>query len=534
MVSLLLGSLCEIYGQENIKSTVTVTKEFEGRLMDVQKSKFSTSYSDTLLKFKLNFDYSTFDRPYRDLYEFSPIDGIQLQTKGEVQYPVLYLRGLIGYPLMPEGDIYVQPRLGSRHSLLFYGNHHSMWGNKGYDSPVDRSVSKGGLSYAYNWKRGEARLNGYYKHSWHQLMQTDFVLHDPNMAQNIGGDLRVRSLNPKKNSFYYDFIFSGTATNLRDHMKEFYFSTSLDLGFNLAGTHRMLLRAGFEGSIYNNITPDITSGLGNDVTGGKGGLFKIEPHYSYHKGRVNFLAGIGFAGVYGEPYQKGDMSCANVYPKILFTYEAVKGALWLSANLEGDNTLMSATKYLQVNPWYRPVGINNYAVPIKGELGLKGAVKDVFGYSLEGRYVRHSKLYSFYGFYGSQICDVARDVNEFNVEARISLKTKSVRFEAGGQYRNFMDAKVYMTPNWKVDGLFEYNYMERIYAQVAVKYLSKMEGRGANYNGFADLSAKVGYVVNNKFSLFLQGKNLLNNQIFYLQDYVEPGVNFALGLFIKL
>lgn len=530
VVVLLLGSICVARGQENIKSTVTVTKEFQGRLMDVQKSKFNTSYSDTLLKFKLNFDYSTFDRPYHDLYEFSPIDGIQLQTKGEVQYPVFYMRGMVGYPLMPEADLYVQPRLGERHSLLFYGNHHSMWGNKGYEDPVDRSVTRGGLSYAYNWKKGEARANGYYRHNYHKFKETEFVKYGPNVAQSIGGDLRVRSLNPNPSAFYYDFKFEGVATNLRDHMKEFYLDTSLDLGFNLAETHRMFVRLGFENSVYNNIS----AGSAGDLLGGKGGLFRIEPHYAYTKGRIDFLAGIGFAGVYGDPYRKGEKSCANIYPRIFFTYEAVKGALWLNASIEGDNTLMSGIKYLDINPWYRPLNIENYAVPIKGEIALKGAVKDIFGYSLAGRYLRHDKYYSFYSLYGRQVCDVAEDVNEFNVEARINLKTKAVKFEAGGLYRNFMGSDLYMTPNWKADALLEYNYMERIYAQVGCKYLSRMEGRGVSYKGFVDLSAKLGYVINTKFSLFLQGKNLLNNQVFYLQDYIEPGVNFALGLFIKL
>ena len=92
-IVMFLGSLFTAQGQENFESTVEVTKEYEGKLGQVQKSRFNTAYSDTLLKLNLDFDYSAFDRPYKDLYEFSPVEGIQLQSKGEVSYPVLMFKG---------------------------------------------------------------------------------------------------------------------------------------------------------------------------------------------------------------------------------------------------------------------------------------------------------------------------------------------------------------------------------------------------------------------------------------------------------
>ena len=118
LLSLVCGSYLAL-GQENFKSTVTIEKDFEGKLIGVQKSELNKSYSDTLTKLNLNFDYSVFDRPYKDLYEFSPVEGVKLQKKGEVQYPVLIFRGALSYPLMPEGDLYIQPRLGKSSSLVF-------------------------------------------------------------------------------------------------------------------------------------------------------------------------------------------------------------------------------------------------------------------------------------------------------------------------------------------------------------------------------------------------------------------------------
>lgn len=526
---LLFNGAFMAFGQENIKSTVTVTREYENKLEGVVKSDFGTSYSDTLQKFKLHFDYSAFDRPYKDLYEFSPVEGIQLPAKGVVRYPVLYFKGALGYPLMPEADLYVQPNVGIKNSLVFYANHHSFWGNKGYDSPVNESVTTGGLGYAYHWKTGEARLNGYYRHNFHKYKETDFYSYNPQMTQNVGGNLSVKSLDSKPGAFHYDFNLSGVATSIRDYAREIFFDGSLDLGFRLSGKHRMFVNVGFENSTYDNKYVDGT------VLKGNGGLISVEPQYAYSFGRLSLAVGIGLAGIYGDPLGvEGNGDCAHVYPKVKVAYEAVKGSLWLKAMVDGGNTFMSITELLRMNPWLTPVSISNSSVPVMAQLAVEGAVKDIFGYALSGIYQRRATVYSFYGTYGRQARASVNDVNELGADAQISVNTKSIDFNLNASYRNYGDKVIYMTPAWKVNGVLEYNYMERIYAEVGAKFFSSMVGNGVRYGGFVDLSAELKYVVNTKFTVFLKGGNLLNNQIFYLQDYVEPGVNFALGLFIKL
>lgn len=526
---LLFNGALVAFGQENIKSTVTVTREYDNKIEGVVKSDFKTSYSDTLQKFKLNFDYSAFDRPYKDLYEFSPVDGIQLPAKGEVRYPLLYFKGSLGYPLMPEADLYLQPNLGRKNTLVLYANHHSFWGNKGCDSPVNESVTTGGLGYAYHWKKGVARLNGYYSHNFHKYKETDFYSYNPQMTQNVGGNLSVKSLDSKPGAFHYDFNLSGVATSIRDYAREIFFDGSLDLGFRLSGKHRMFVNVGFENSTYDNKYVDGT------VLKGNGGLISVEPQYAYSFGRLSLAVGIGLAGIYGDPLGvEGNGDCAHVYPKVKVAYEAVKGSLWLKAMVDGGNTFMSITELLRMNPWLTPVSISNSSVPVMAQLAVEGAVKDIFGYALSGIYQRRATFYSFYGTYGRQARASVNDVNELGADGQISVNTKSIDFNLNASYRNYGDKVIYMTPAWKVNGVLEYNYMERIYAEVGAKFFSSMVGNGVRYGGFVDLSAELKYVVNTKFTVFLKGGNLLNNQIFYLQDYVEPGVNFALGLFIKL
>src|SRR5574344_2911395 len=84
-----------IFGQDSINPTVEVRREFDGKLLEISKSPLDTKYSDTLMKFNLQFDYSFFDRPYSDLYEFSPIESVNLNRKGVISYPLFYTKLLL-------------------------------------------------------------------------------------------------------------------------------------------------------------------------------------------------------------------------------------------------------------------------------------------------------------------------------------------------------------------------------------------------------------------------------------------------------
>lgn len=534
---ILIGLLCVLcgsyvaLGQENFKSTVTIEKDFEGKLMGVQKSELNKSYSDTLTKLNLNFDYSVFDRPYKDLYEFSPVEGVKLQKKGEAQYPVLFLKAALSYPLMPEGDLYIQPRLGRGNSLVIYGNHSSFWGNKDtiVGSPVNRSNSKGGLSYGYNWSKGEFKVDGFYKYDYRFFNKTQNYNYGAQNTQMAGGNFMLRSLNPDKNAFYYDFNAAYTYTACQKSSQESLVEGDMNLGFRIKGNHRLNVGGKVTHSIYSTMLHN--QKVGPDAVSENRGVYEVTPQYMLTLPGINLQAGLSMGGDYSKAQ---NISTFRIYPKVLFTFEAVKKALWLKLKVDGENRMYSVRDMLNMNPWIDVDEVESSYIPFRGVFGLSGVVGDVFGYNVEGGYVMHKQFISFYGVDNLQRSFVSEDVNEWNASAGLMVKTQSLDINVKGQYRAFGDALIYMVPNLTVDGNFKYNYMGRIFAEVGAKYYSAVEGKGVSYDGFVDLTAKFTYAVNSKVSIFAQGKNLLNNKIFLIQDYVEPGLNFGLGLFIKL
>ena len=57
---------------QNLDPTVEVSRAYEGTLVEVHKPTQVMAVPDSVQRFRLDFDYSVFDKPYKGSYEFSP------------------------------------------------------------------------------------------------------------------------------------------------------------------------------------------------------------------------------------------------------------------------------------------------------------------------------------------------------------------------------------------------------------------------------------------------------------------------------
>jgi len=48
--------------QQKIDPTLEVKREFDGKLMEIQKSRLNTSFADSIANFNLSFDYTIFNK----------------------------------------------------------------------------------------------------------------------------------------------------------------------------------------------------------------------------------------------------------------------------------------------------------------------------------------------------------------------------------------------------------------------------------------------------------------------------------------
>ena len=73
-------------------ATVEVSRPYDVNLDGIRKPAIPTSVDDSLQRFDVHFDYSIFNRPYGDLYDFTPYETIQLATVGANRTPFVYTR----------------------------------------------------------------------------------------------------------------------------------------------------------------------------------------------------------------------------------------------------------------------------------------------------------------------------------------------------------------------------------------------------------------------------------------------------------
>lgn len=94
---------------QNLNPTVSVTRTYEGKLMDVHKPMETMAVADSMSRFDLDFDYSVFDNPYRGAYDSSLMNfrcarrTIHIPDAGFISRPVPDTGS--GHPWISSGNL---------------------------------------------------------------------------------------------------------------------------------------------------------------------------------------------------------------------------------------------------------------------------------------------------------------------------------------------------------------------------------------------------------------------------------------------
>ena len=535
MVFLLIASSVSVFAQSGINSTVQVERDYEGKVMEVHKSRIKSSISDTLLNFQLHFDYPTFYRPYRDLYEFSPMATAQIKQAGVVRYPWLYTKLSLGFPLMPLAEVYVAPRFGSKFSAVLYFNHKSLW-NK---SLGDRMTNDAGANLTFRWAKGEALVDFGYSNNYNTYMSDTSKISDHTFDVF---DIKaiVRSKNTAPNAFYYDLMLGYSYMNDRQSnpllgaIKENNIKADIASGATIKTVHKVFVQ------VTNDLSMIDDAPLSGHYTVG---LFDIRPTYRWERGRWRLNIGASISSLYSQG--NVDMDSKFVFaPNVQVSFEAVPSKFWLYADIQGDNSMMSMSEMFRYNPWMgSDFHIGRNVSPFGAQLGLRGVAGDQFGYNFYGGYKYYTYHTSFITYKDAQAVWMGAN-NSAYVAAELRWNTRSFNMMADVKYRYFSNKEyALMTPSFEAHINAEYNLRQRFYIEADCYYRNRtmagMMGEDgtvlySSVNGFVDLGLKLTYVFNPGFAVFLEGKNLINSKIQYFSNTYEPGINIAAGLYFKL
>ena len=524
-------SVLPLSAQNGISQAVEVERDYEGSVVDAVKSPMRPEVNDSLLNFKLNFDYTTFYNPYSNLYEFTPAVSAGPKAEGKVVYPWLYAMLSAAYPWTPSADLYVSPRFGGRFSMTVYFNHDSYWGKvpqAGYSGGMsavtgdriggDRMKNRAGAVLGYRWKKGEAGLRADYSGSMYALNNASGMTR----FNHFRTLLSVRSVNPDQTSFYYDINLAYRYFDNRMSVTEHLADADLSLGAIVRGDHRIYFRFGGTFSSF--------------------GKWELEPVYRWDRNRWNIRAGVVISSVYGQNLRVGG-SRFLVYPDVSVSFEAVRNALWIYAKAYGRNDLYSRYDLFALNPWMddsRDAYLSSS--PLAASFGLRGTVRDRFSYEVHAGWAKVNNYLSFMSV-GEYQQLAGGGTHAFTAGGMLKWKSRDFYAMADVVYKGFSDRNAaLMTPALDLKAEVEYNYRHRIFVQADCRFRTSCTGAAAvgqavsyyTVPASVDVGVKVSYAVNPHLAVFVEGNNLANSKIQYFLNYVEPGINIGAGVCLKL
>ena len=515
--------------QQKIDPTLEVKRDFDVNLLEIQKGKLKTRFDDSISKFRLNFDYSIFDKPMTNLYEFTPLPSARPEEETTVRSPLFYASGGINLPFNPHLQLYLQPRLSAPLSLVFYGKHNSFYDKIPLATVVDGTIVRGeekasapssrnsiGANFGYNYKGGKLGVNldygkcfhsyyGYdqvrdlslhpmpepYQEIWEPFFSTlprsyafsfmkDTLSHSYN---KVSAGVQLESVNDSHTPFYYNIeikygnlndlpsygsILSSVPVGLVNQYrsyKENFIKVKGSLGYIFATHHRFMA--------------DICYQASNSVAVKNLDRYDLEahPYYVFNQGKWIFELGLRF-----NKYVDPSLEAFNVFFKGNLSYELMDSRIWVYALIDGKNNFRTYQQMMQENPWITPnIELRNTEEPIIIRAGLRGQVSDRLAYNIWGgynKYINHLSYIYLSDIWAGPLNTFSaryKDMNKYGFGGELYWKSKD--FEAGAEfeyfrYKNRDSSTVYNLPALDTKWFARYNWRGRVYAGAELHYRS--------------------------------------------------------------
>ena len=546
-------------------ATVEVSRPYDVNLDGIRKPAIPTSVDDSLQRFDVHFDYSIFNRPYGDLYDFTPYESIQLATVGANRTPFVYTRLGAQYApgergVMPAGEIYLQTKPKNGFCSGLYGRHNSFFGElgRGFDGATVMNTARMqnavGGDLTYDWATGELMFDVQYDFDSHRYGRLDtyssaVVPESLHKNNSFKASFNLNSTQKEENTLYYDVTLAYRNTN-----KDF----SPGAGNDISSLGESLITVkGYVGASFDihRIYVDMNIGHAayNGVRDLSAGVVEFSPFYQYDRRRLHARLGVKFGSRYGQAGEQAvtDLNLSprsSIFPDFDIRYTLIDKSLWTHLVVTGGNDLYPFSQMVDDCPIVLPTTRMDFGRrPIDATLSLESVLGGRLGLNLEGNFKMTRSKMIFVPLSDNsgltQMTASFRDVNQFSVQGEVFWKSQDLTLGGRLRYAGYRDADEKTTvtemPAWTGYTFVRYNFRERIIAQVECNYRSATSGltsaqgsvrRSYEVPAIVDVDLNVNYLINNHFAVFGKVGNLLGHRNEYMPLYPEPGINFGGGV----
>ena len=562
-------------------ATVEVSRLYDVNLDGIRKPAIPTSVDDSLQHFDVHFDYSIFNRPYGDLYDFTPYESIQLSTVGANRTPYVYTRLGAQYApadkgLLPAGEIYIQskPRKGFCSGL--YGRHNSFFGDLGRgfgEFPIlgtSRMENTVGGDITYDWSTGELMFDVRYDLDNYVYTAKDNGAptispwpegYFPKARHHDDGFRAAFNLNSaqkEENTIYYDVTLAYRRLRKYFEME----GTYSPLAGRDSLTEGLLTVGGYVGAtfekhrIYVDMNIEYASYAG--VHDFNVGVVEFSPIYQLHRRWLDARLGVKFGSRYGIAGQIPEPGLdlharSSIFPDTDIRVTLIDKSLWAHAVITGGNDLNPYSRLMEDCPIALPTSTMAFGSrPLDATFSLEGVVSGRLGINLEAIYkIYRNKMIFIPAYDGTAMTQMMasyRNVNQFSSQVEMFWRSQEITVSGRLRYARYMDrdSKSIVTemPAWTGNASIRYNFRERLIAQVECYYRSATGGNMGLHDALqgshavptyevppiVDLDFNVNYLINKHFSVFAKVGNALDHRNQYMPLYLEPGRNFGGGI----
>lgn len=558
---------------QNLDPTVEVSREYEGKLVEVHKPVLNMAVPDSLTHFALDFDYSVFANPYKGSYEFSPYLLSMKPSASDSGENRFYLKAGAGYQLHPTFDMVWSPKFKRRGiNMDVYALHRSFVGNylnivpdesDPYDVVMAKAtknedglhkwfgydmMSQAGVALRHDWEK----LALEYSAGYYGLLQKDRTWNRGYNALDVALGIQTKPENIRSTVFGLDVDYRyGEDVVGTSSLYENLGALDFHVGPFLKGNHRLSI----------DMTADYAAYSGAfDLVGGN---LSLTPRYVFRKSRFNADLGVRFAKMLAAE----DLREQYVYPDVNVSYVLFPKSLKVYLKATGGGEFETYSSVIASNhhiTHIMPSDLLGYRIERVGlTAGFDGRITDKFSYNLRGGYVNYASMRHYavevvadpwfdMAYFGCQkwfaALDWAFDIEGFRFDGSVSYDRfwdDSNLYDGSGISRNAVLKPAALTGNAAV----EYNWKKRVicgvdcdFSTASTGYFSYIESvdtdvvpvRNVRIPGYMDLGFYAEYATARNLSLWLRAGNLMNQTIQRSPLYAEKGVNFTIGICMNL
>ena len=532
--TLLAASSVGVHAQENesLIRRIEVTRQYVPEVEGARKIDYAPRMGDTVT-LKPYIDYAITPTPWKSVFGTEPIEPINISTARYEPINPFYLRAGAGYPLTSTANLRTSFGNPSDRHFGIYADHDGQWQHL-IDDTAPAGCTENRLGFNGGFAAGQ-RMFDYDLHydlnarQWNGTNNTSF-----NYFNNISAAVRFGDSFADLSRFNYRVGLTGGFWG--NSLQSIKHNGGLDAFADFAwplGSGAILTDAGFNGD-WN---PDISDQL-----------FSLAPHYRLSVSDLNLNVG---AKLYFNNYNFYSNRGNNIYvvPDVKISY-TVLPTFEPYLSIDGSVANSSYKDLYAINPYVVPLSAGMRPKTLSLQGGVRGNARDILVYDIYAGYMAADTFCFVRSMETGAFSPIQVPLNVTFASANLGIHLPTgFGFLAGVHYNSYNnDPNLWRgtstptqlgmgIPTLNLSGTISYDYRNKLFTKVRADFIGKRFMASAQdfyteVPSYVDLSASVEYKFSNRFSVFLQGNNLLNKPIYHYLGYKEYGVRGVVGFIV--